>query len=235
MAWQDVWTVKNLFELKNAQRVLVEGNVFENNWTDGQPGFAIQWTVRNQSGQDTQATVSDITFRWNIIRHSAAGINILAHDTGGKESDWAQRIEISDNSFEGIGQDPALGSSGRAIQVLKNTADLRILRNTFDAAHTMMILDAAGAPLVRLRVEDNLAGPTRYGIFGNDTGEKLGTWSTHTKGDYVFRGNALAGRIANRYPNPDGNAFPSSLAAYTGGAGVAKSRLAEMTRNVLTK
>jgi hypothetical protein len=30
------WTVKNLFELKNAQRVLVEWNVFEHNWAAAQ-------------------------------------------------------------------------------------------------------------------------------------------------------------------------------------------------------
>src|SRR5688572_22027579 len=39
------WAVKNLFELKNARRVLVEGNVFERNWTHAQNGFAILFTV----------------------------------------------------------------------------------------------------------------------------------------------------------------------------------------------
>ena len=32
------WAVKNLFELKNARRVLIEGNVFENNWVHAQNG-----------------------------------------------------------------------------------------------------------------------------------------------------------------------------------------------------
>src|SRR5499427_5470506 len=35
------WSVKNLLELKNAQRVLIESNVFEYNWADAQNGFAI--------------------------------------------------------------------------------------------------------------------------------------------------------------------------------------------------
>jgi hypothetical protein len=101
----------------------------------------------------------------------------------------------------------------------------------------MMVLDAdaLGEKLVRFRVEDNLVGPTRYGAFGNGTGESLATWRTHTAGDYVFKGNALADRIANRYPNAGGNAFPLSLAVYAGGAGVAKTRLAEMTRNVVIR
>ena len=32
------YNVKNLFELKNGARVLVEGTIFENNWADGQSG-----------------------------------------------------------------------------------------------------------------------------------------------------------------------------------------------------
>ena len=46
----DSWLVKNLFELKNARNVLVERNVFENNWANGQAGYAILFTPRNQEG-----------------------------------------------------------------------------------------------------------------------------------------------------------------------------------------
>ena len=45
------WSVKNLFELKNAQRVLIDGNIFENCWVDAQTGFAIVFTPRNQEEQ----------------------------------------------------------------------------------------------------------------------------------------------------------------------------------------
>src|SRR5438093_12981384 len=40
------WSVKNLFELKNARRVLVDRNIFENIWLADQAGFAVQLTVR---------------------------------------------------------------------------------------------------------------------------------------------------------------------------------------------
>src|SRR5438105_1675112 len=46
-AWRGVWMVKNLFELKRAERVVVDGNVFENCWLDGQEGFAIMFSLRN--------------------------------------------------------------------------------------------------------------------------------------------------------------------------------------------
>ena len=35
-AWKGIGSVKNLFELKSAKRVLNEGNIFENNWADAQ-------------------------------------------------------------------------------------------------------------------------------------------------------------------------------------------------------
>src|SRR5262249_41996701 len=44
------WSVKNIFELKSAQDVLVEGNVFEGMWMADQPGYPIVFTPRNQGG-----------------------------------------------------------------------------------------------------------------------------------------------------------------------------------------
>src|SRR6266571_4241328 len=44
--------VKNLFELKNAQRVLLEGNLLENCWGGfSQNGYAVLLTPKNQSNQ----------------------------------------------------------------------------------------------------------------------------------------------------------------------------------------
>jgi hypothetical protein len=57
------WSVKNLFELKNARRVLAEGNLLEHNWQHDQNGFAILFTVRNQDGGARWSTVEDVTFR----------------------------------------------------------------------------------------------------------------------------------------------------------------------------
>ena len=88
--------VKNLFELKNARRVLVEGNLFENNWVDGQPGYAIVFTPRGEGGAAPWATIEDVTFRYNIIRNVAAGFNLLARDDNGA-SGTMRRVRIADN------------------------------------------------------------------------------------------------------------------------------------------
>ena len=80
------WAVKNLFELKNARRVLVDGNLLEYNWPQAQNGFAILFTVRNQDGGAPWSVVEDVTFSNNVIRHVAAGINILGRDDNHRAS-----------------------------------------------------------------------------------------------------------------------------------------------------
>ena len=74
------WSVKNLFELKNAQDVLVEGNVMENLWVADQSGYPILFTPRNQNGKAPWAVVQRVTFQHNLVRHAAGGINILGSD-----------------------------------------------------------------------------------------------------------------------------------------------------------
>jgi len=59
----------------------VEENLFEFNWADAQNGFAILFTVRNQDGGAPWASIEDVTFRGNVIRHAGGGVNILAATT----------------------------------------------------------------------------------------------------------------------------------------------------------
>ena len=98
------WTIKNLFELKTGKRVLLDGNIMENSWSDipiGQSGYAILLTVRAEGGGSPQADVSDITITNNIIRHCAGGISLSGHDDQAV-SLQSQRIRVANNLFEDI-------------------------------------------------------------------------------------------------------------------------------------
>lgn len=83
--------VKNLFELKNAQRVLLDGNIMENSWGGfTQVGFAILLTPKNQAGGNggnlcPDCQVTDVTIRNVMISHVAAGMQIAngLSDNGG--------------------------------------------------------------------------------------------------------------------------------------------------------
>jgi hypothetical protein len=94
--------VKNLLELKNAQRVLVEGNILEYSWAFSQSGFAILLTPKNQAGANGSnlcpvCQVTDVTIRYNIVRHVGAGFQIAnaLSDNGGVPLD-GQRYSIHD-------------------------------------------------------------------------------------------------------------------------------------------
>ncbi len=68
------FVIKNLFELKSAQRVLLEGNVLEGSWGGfSQVGFAIVLTPKAPDGCSS-CRVTDVTIRYNLIHHVGAGL-----------------------------------------------------------------------------------------------------------------------------------------------------------------
>src|SRR5688572_18452749 len=75
------WSVKNLFELKNARNVVVESNVLENHWEESQPGYSIVLTPRNSNGGCTWCVVENVRFEYNIVRNVSAGVNLLGRDS----------------------------------------------------------------------------------------------------------------------------------------------------------
>lgn len=103
--------VKNLFELKNAQRVLFDGNILENSWGGfSQTGFAILLTPKNQGiGSRSvcpNCQVTDITIRNSRISHVASGFQIgngIA-DNGGVSKDGG-RYSIHDIVVDDIQPD----------------------------------------------------------------------------------------------------------------------------------
>jgi hypothetical protein len=110
--------VKNIFELKNAQRVLLEGNVLENSWGGfTQAGFAILLTPKNQNNVCPGCRVTDVTIRYCRIAHMASGIQIAngLSDAGGASADGG-RYSIHDVLFEDIGG-PAFGGIGAFAQI----------------------------------------------------------------------------------------------------------------------
>jgi hypothetical protein len=100
-AWNGSWEVKNLFELKRAQRVKVEGNVFENNWVDGQNGTAVLFTPRNQNDDAPWTVVKDVMFRNNVIRNSAK-VFLIGGEDDVSDSAQSTRITIDNNLCDEI-------------------------------------------------------------------------------------------------------------------------------------
>src|SRR5687767_5838887 len=197
------WAVKNLFELKNARRVLVEGNVLEYNWAHAQNGFAVLFTVRNQDGRAPWSTIEDVTFVNNVVRHVGGGVNVLGRDDI-KPSQQTQRIAIRNNLFLDVG---GQWGNGRLFQLLDGTHSISIDHNT--ALQTGSILFGGDhAPHTGFVFQNNIAPHNEHGITGSGT--EAGTQSlARYFPRAVVRGNVIIGGNEGRYPT--GNAFAGSV------------------------
>lgn len=210
LAWRGVWAaVKNLFELKNARRVLVEGNVLEYAWLAGQAGFAVQLTVRNQDGTAPWSTIEDVTFVNNLIRHAGSGINVLGSDDPQLSQSMA-RVLIRDNVFDDI-DGTTWGGAGRLFQILdyrRGTTDIAIEHNTAFQSGSVIYTEAVEHNGFVYR--DNLTPRGDYGVIGQGSAEGSDTIATYFP-DGEFRRNVIVGASESEYP-PE-NFFPASFSS----------------------
>ncbi len=146
------------------RRVLIERNVFEHNWVAAQNGYAVLFTPQNQDGGAPWTVVSDVTFRFNIVRHSASGINLLGADYGHR-SEQMRRIKVEHNLFYDIGGE--WGGQGSFLQIGNQPAQLVFDHNTVLQSGSIMIVygngDGRPLPIDDLHFTNNL-------VFHNDTG-----------------------------------------------------------------
>ena len=218
------WTTKNLFELKNAQRVLVEDNVFENVWPDGQEGMAIVIKTATDKCQtcDFEGT-TDLTFRYNIVRNAAVGLNLQAIDRSPGQIDTKRhvaRVVVTDNLFDQI------GAEGRAAAMMftHDLADITVHRNTFK--HHASVGSSRGSGLTgdyadgaarRLDFRNNVIPMGAYwffytnGYIGSDAMRQM-----VNDGSWRVLENALVsdGSLASKFP--PSNTYPASYPLTSG-------------------
>ena len=161
------WTVKNLFELKNARRVLIEGNTFENNWTHAQNGTAVLFTVRNQDGKAPWSAVQDITMVNNRVVNAPTAFVVMGYDSP-NESQQTQRFLIRNNLFERIARTGFMITAG--------SDDIAIDHNTFAPLDYLSLCmtglrgrdeasgEVLGLPCRRFKLTNNIMG---FGLYGS--------------------------------------------------------------------
>ncbi|HEU4767763.1 MAG TPA: hypothetical protein VFS77_10320, partial [Pyrinomonadaceae bacterium] len=175
------WTVKNLFELKNARNVIIDGNVFENNWTDAQAGRAILFTVRNEQSTAPWSTIQNVEFTNNIVKNSPAALNLLGSDYP-KPSKRATGIRIANNLFIDI---------SAAFLTMSGYYDVTIEHNTHFQSGNIMILYGEQSLRFTYRNNVTIRDSKGYGVKGDGTGEGTIALDMFTPG-YKFEKNVIA-------------------------------------------
>jgi hypothetical protein len=191
------WQVKNLLELKNAQRVTIENNVMEGNWLSAQVGFALLLTVRNQDGAAPWCTIRDVVVRNNIFRGSASWLSILGLDSE-NPSERMQNVKVLNNLAYDL--DPhkwgnlATGEWGanKSIQIMGGPQDLEIGNNTVVQTNHASFLQVEGLSpkILRLNMHHNVMVEGEYGITGNNTGVGQPSWDAFTE-ESAFENNVI--------------------------------------------
>jgi hypothetical protein len=209
-----VWTVKNLFELKNARRVVIEDNIFENHWKDAQSGYAILLTPRN-SGGCAWCVVEHVRFEFNLVRNVSAGVNVLGYDNSNPSRQTAD-VVFRQNLFTGL--TTALGGNAWFILIGDGPRDVILEHNTIDSNGNTVLYVYGGTSTDPREVEGfrMVANAARHGGYGIN-----GAYFTYGNAilagflpGALFTANYLAGGSAAKYPvgNLFGGAFIDQFA-----------------------
>lgn len=202
------FAVKNLLEFKNAQRVLVDGNVIEYSWADGQVGFAILLTPRNQNGGCNWCVVQDVTITHNLIQHTASGIETAESDSYYLSLPTSRAL-IQNNVLADISTN--YGGNGRAFESVSVTnsssmtteSNITIDHNTTFSDQTMLTLGNSGS-IPNYQFTNNLGHYGQYGIIGSNEGPGLSTLNTYVP-TVLFKNIVLLTSSGTS----DGQAWPS--------------------------
>ncbi len=207
LTWmQEVWDVKNLLEFKNARRVLVEGNKFENCWPSAQSGFALLLTPRNQNNTAPWSVVEDITIRRNIFINIAQGINIAGMDAP-NISQRTNRVLVKDNLIKSV---KMTGSDGRLFQVLGDPVNVTIDHNTGFCSNAYLVSD--GSPKTdSFTFINNIVSHANYGFIGSGTGTANTTLAMYFNNNWIVTNNVDIGGSSTGYPV--GSFFPATIQA----------------------
>jgi hypothetical protein len=201
--WQN-YSVKNLIELKNAQRVLIDGNVIEYSWEEGHFGHAIVLTPRNQEGTAPWSTVEDIQITNNVIRHVAGVLNILGTDNDAPSRDL-RNVTFRNN----LVIDLSRANWGGAAQLLLTSggANITVDHNTVFTDGTSVVY-ADGAQVSGFVFTNNIAPDNAWAVMGSGASAGNGTLSTYYPGAR-FERNVLIGAPSSSYPAQ--NYFPATI------------------------
>lgn len=206
LSWRsERWQIKNLLELKNARRVLIDRNILQYNWQAAQVGFAVLFTVRNQDGACPWCQVEDVVFEQNIVQHTASCVSILGFDTN-HPSRQTQKITIRNNLFADIDA-TTWGGGGYCFQLVGEPRDIVIDHNTIIQERGAGILHVEGAPVLEFSFTNNIARHNTYGIKGASRASGADTILAFLPASR-FTHNVIADGEPGRYPRD--NVFPSS-------------------------
>jgi len=114
--WYGKAWIKCALELKNVRGFVCRESVLEYGGTsDGQDGYIIVLTVRNQSGTAPWSTIEDVLLEDLTCRYGGGGISILGRDT--RRSGIMSRVTVRNVRFADLDPTGVAGGVGRLVTI----------------------------------------------------------------------------------------------------------------------
>jgi hypothetical protein len=225
--------VKNHFELKNAQRVLFEGNILEYSWGGfSQVGFSILLTPKNQASGSLNVCplcqVTDVTVRYSTISHVGSGLQVangLSSNNGAPLA--GERYSIHDITVDDINPTLYAGtgvlaqvSMGIGAPVLQDVLFNHITGFPYD--EVLNVGDDTSSPkMVNFTFNNSIVNAGLYPVWstGGTTNcaffNKPITTFPACFNPWYFTNNAIVALPKNTPINdwPTGNFFPANMTA----------------------
>lgn len=207
--------VKNLFELKNAERVLFENNVLENCWGGfSQEGYAVLLTPRNQPpNRCPDCAVLDVTMRNSKIKNVGAGFQIANVIDGGFSAKDGGRYSIHNIVVENLDGEGFQGH-GVMFEILSSTLilhDVSIDHVTGQANRVLFLMGGrvSEAKMANFTFTNNLLGAGKQQIMLTGGGVENCAFRPEVQGpagvftscftNSKFEGNVILGG-SNKWP-----------------------------------
>jgi len=203
--------VKNLFELKNGVRVLVEGNVMENSWGGfTQVGYGILLTPRG-----SWAAVEDVTIRYNLLRHTGSGMQLAATRGDDGDSLSAQRWSIHDDllqdidaaAYDGDGIVFQISSGFRRNTPLNQLSIDHLTVSTKGRIKSLLIVGAESEnPRLpfEIRFTNNIVPAGRYSVWSTGIGTCPKSGQPLTTFKSCWKPSAITNNVIIDYPREQG-------------------------------
>jgi hypothetical protein len=194
------WVVKNLFELKNAQRVLLDGNVLQYTWAAGQDEAIILRSV-NQDGGCTWCVVQNVTVAHNLIQHAPMGVVVAPIQGPASTNDAVATnlILVQNNVLDDISS-ANWGGHGWAFHLIVGSGeqDIVIDHNTAFPDTAFIFLGDSGT-VANTQFTNNISNLGLYGIIGANVGSGTPALATFAPG-YIYNDIVFIGSMGGTYP-----------------------------------
>jgi hypothetical protein len=204
--WNVGYAIKNLIELKNAQRVTIDGNIIENNWLEGQAGYAIVLTPRNQDHSAPWSAVQHVAITNNVVQHVAGGINILGIDDQAVSQPLTD-VLVANNLFLDLSVNWG-GSSGWFL-LTQGGSNIRFDHNTIFSDGSSVIF-ADTTTVSGFSFTNNILPPETWSIIGTAQQPGNNTIAAYFPGS-TFARNIITGASSGSYPA--NNYYPATTSA----------------------